>query len=166
MKKLFVLGFALCAVFAFTSCKTSKSEYKKAYDQAQQTELAQGQGQADEPIEIAPVTTTTTTTGSASVDTSYRTEKVVLASGAAGSLKDFSVVCGSFGRKEGAESVKEGLIAQGYNAIIVQNPATGMYRVVCGSFDSKQQAAEYREQFKANNPDNADFQKAWLLYNK
>ena len=59
-----------------------------------------------------------------------------------------------------------GLVAQGYNAIIVQNPETGMYRVVCGSFDTKQQAAEYREQFKANNPDNADFQKAWLLYNK
>ena len=58
MKKLFVFGLALCSVFAFTSCKTSKSEYKKAYDQAQQLELAQGQGQANEPIEIAPVTST------------------------------------------------------------------------------------------------------------
>ncbi len=165
MKKLFVLGLALCSVFAFTSCKSSKSEYKKAYDQAQQLELAQGQGQANEAIEIAPVTTTTQN-AAANVDTSFRTEKVVLASGAEGSLKDFSVVCGSFGRKEGAESVKAALIEQGYKAIIVQNPETGMYRVVCGSFDNKQQAAEYREQFKANNPDNADFQKAWLLYNK
>lgn len=158
---------ALCAVFAFTSCKTTKSsEYKKAYDVAQQQELAQGQGQVDEPIEIAPVKSTTTSTPSSSLDTTYRTEKVVLASGAEGSLKDFSVVCGSFGRKEGAESVKEGLVAQGYSAIIVQNPETQMYRVVCGSFDTKQQAAEYREQFKANHPDNADFQRAWLLYNK
>lgn len=162
MKKFFVLGIALCSVIAFTSCKSSKSEYKKAYDQAQQRELAQ----SNEPIEIAPVNSTTTSSPSTSLDTSYRTEKVVLASGAEGSLKDFSVVCGSYGRKEGAESVKAGLVAQGYNAIIVQNPATGMYRVVCGSFDNKQQAAEYREQFKANNPDNADFQKAWLLYNK
>lgn len=167
MKKLIVLGLAVCSVFAFTSCKTTKSDYKKMYDQAQQRELAEGQGQASEPIEIAPVATTTTTTSSSTaVDTSFRTEKVVLTSGAEGSLKDFSVVCGSFGRKEGAESVKEGLVAQGYNAIIVQNPETGMYRVICGSFDNKQQAAEYREQFKANNPDNADFQKAWLLYNK
>lgn len=162
MKKFFVLGIALCSVIAFTSCKSSKSEYKKAYDQAQQRELAQ----SNEPIEIAPVNSTTTSSSSTSLDTSYRTEKVVLASGAEGSLKDFSVVCGSYGRKEGAGSVKAGLVAQGYNAIIVQNPATGMYRVVCGSFDNKQQAAEYREQFKANNPDNADFQKAWLLYNK
>ncbi len=167
MKKIIVLGMALCAMFAFTSCKTTKSsDYKKAYDTAQQQELAQGQGQADEPIEIAPVKSTTTVSGRSDIDTTYRTEKVVLASGAAGSLKDFSVVCGSFGRKEGAESVKAGLVAQGYNAIIVQNPETGMYRVVCGSFDTKQEAAEYREQFKANNPDNADFQKAWLLYNK
>lgn len=166
MKKLFVLGLAFCSVMAFTSCKSTKSEYKKAYDQAQQRELAEGQGQASEPIEIAPVISTTTSSTAASLDTSYRTEKVVLASGAEGSLKDFSVVCGSYGRKEGAESVKAALVAQGYNAIIVQNPATGMYRVVCGSFDTKQQAAEYREQFKANNPDNADFQKAWLLYNK
>ncbi len=166
MKKFLVLGIAVCSVLAFSSCKTKQSEYKKAYDQAQQRELAQGQGQASDAIEIAPVNTTTTAVNDANLDTSYRTEKVVLASGTEGSLKDFSVVCGSFSRKEGAESVKAGLVAQGYNAIIVQNPATGMYRVVCGSFDNKQEAAQYREQFKANNPDNADFQKAWLLYNK
>ncbi len=166
MKKLFVIGMAVCSVLAFTSCKSTQSEYKKAYDQAQQRELAEGAGQASEAVEITPVKSTTTANSYSNLDTSYRTEKVVLASGAEGSLKDFSVVCGSFGRKEGAESVKAGLIAQGYNAIIVQNPATGMYRVVCGSFDTKQEAAQYREQFKANNPDNADFQKAWLLYNK
>lgn len=166
MKKLFVLCLSICAVFAFTSCKSKQSDYKKAYDVAQQRELAEGQGQADESIEIAPVTSTTTTSSATTIDTSYRTEKVVLASGAAGSLKDFSVVCGSFSRKEGAENVKAALVAQGYGAIIVQNPVTGMYRVVCGSFDNKQQAAEYREQFKAAHPDNADFQKAWLLYNK
>ena len=167
MKKFFVLSFAICSVFAFTSCKTTKSsEYKKVYDAAQQQELAQGQGQADEAIEIATVSSSTTGSALSNIDTTYRTEKVVLASGAEGSLKAFSVVCGSFGRKEGAESVKEGLVAQGYNAIIVQNPETLMYRVVCGSFDTKQEAAEYRAQFKANNPDNADFQKAWLLYNK
>lgn len=168
MKKLLVLSIALCSVFAFTSCKTTKDEYKKAYDAAQQREIAEGQGQASEPIEIAPVTTTTTTAvaDDAAVDTSYRTEKVVLTSGTEGSLKAFSVVCGSYGRQEGAESVRNSLVAQGYNAIVVQNPETGMYRVVCGSFDDKQQAAEYREQFKAAHLDNADFQKSWLLYNK
>ncbi len=166
MKKLFVLCLSICAVLAFTSCKSKQSEYKKAYDAAQQRELAEGQGQADESIEIVPVKSTTSSSSDAALDTSYRTEKVVLASGAAGSLKDFSVVCGSFSRKEGAETVKAALVAQGYGAIIVQNPATGMYRVVCGSFDSKQQAAEYRQQFKAAHPGNADFQKAWLLYNK
>lgn len=166
MKKLFVLGLMVCSVATFTSCKSTKSEYKKAYDQAQERELAEGQGQASDAIEIAPVVSSTTTAVASGIDTNYRTEKVVLTSGAEGSLKDFSVVCGSFSRKEGAESVKSGLVSNGYNAIIVQNPETGMYRVICGSFDNKVQAAEYREQFKANNSDNADFQKAWLLYNK
>ena len=165
MKKLFVFSLAVCSLFAFASCKSSKSEYKKLYDTAQERETAEGQGQASEPIEIAPVTSTTTASA-ANVDATYRTEKVVLASGAEGSLKDFSVVCGSFSKQEGAETVKATLVAKGYNAIIVQNPETKMYRVVCGSFDDKQQAAEFRAQFKAANRDNADFQKAWLLYNK
>ena len=85
MKKSLVFGLAVCSVLAFTSCKTKQSEYKKAYDQAQQRELAEGQGQSSNAIEIAPVNSTTTA-NTASLDTSYRTEKVVLASGAAGSL--------------------------------------------------------------------------------
>ena len=164
MKKLFVLGFALCAVFAFTSCKTSQSEYKKAYDQAQQLELAQGQGQADEPIEIAPVASTTTSAVETNLDTTYHTEKVVLASGNASSLKEYSVVCGSYGKKEGAEKVRAELVGEGYDAIIVQNP-NGLYRVICASYDSRSEAAEARARFKVAHPNNADYQKAWLLYN-
>ena len=55
---------------------------------------------------------------------------------------------------------------EGYAAIVVQNPATGMYRVVCASYDTKEDAAEARAQFKADHPQDDDFQKAWLLYNK
>lgn len=166
MKKFLVLGLGLSLAFAISSCKSTKeSAYKAAYDQAKQQELVQGQSQATEPIEIAPVTTTTPTTP-VTVDTSYREESVVLASGAAGSLKAFSVVCGSFQSKTNAEALKGVLVGEGYPAIVVQNPVTGMYRVVCASYDDKQQAAEARAQFKASHSDNSDFQKAWLLYNK
>ena len=34
MKKFFVMGLGLSAVFAMTSCKSSESAYKKAYEKA------------------------------------------------------------------------------------------------------------------------------------
>lgn len=163
MKKIFMLALGLCMVMAFSSCKSKKeSAYKTAYDQAKQQELVQGESQASDPIEIAPVTSSTTP----KADATYRSEKVILASGAAGSLKAFSVVCGSFSSKTNADALRQKLIGEGYNAIVVQNPVTSMYRVVCASYDDKQQAADAREAFKANHPGDADFQKAWLLYNK
>lgn len=158
-----MLALGLCMVMAFSSCKSKKeSAYKTAYDQAKQQELVQGESQASDPIEIAPVTSSTTP----KADATYRSEKVILASGAAGSLKAFSVVCGSFSSKTNADALRQKLIGEGYNAIVVQNPVTSMYRVVCASYDDKQQAADAREAFKANHPGDADFQKAWLLYNK
>ena len=51
-------------------------------------------------------------------------------------------------------------------AIVVKNSDTGMFRVICASFDTKEEAAESRAKFKADHPQNSDFQKAWLLYNK
>ncbi|MBR3884200.1 MAG: SPOR domain-containing protein [Bacteroidaceae bacterium] len=165
MKKIIVFGLAIVAL-TITSCKSSKeSAYKAAYDQAKQQELVQGQSQTTDLIEIAPVASSSTMSSQA-VDTSYREEKVVLASGAEGSLKAFSVVCGSFASKTNAEALQGNLVSEGYSAIVVQNPTTGMYRVVCASYDDKQQAAEARAKFKAEHPGNADFQKAWLLYNK
>ena len=161
MKKLFVIAIAASVAFSFTSCKSSKdSAYKTAYDEARQAELAEGNGQQSEAVEIAPVAE------KANVDTSYRTEKVVLSSGAEGSLKAFSVVCGSYSRKEGAENIRQSLVGEGYNAIVVQNPETGLYRVVCASCDTKEEAAVARDKFKAAHAGNSDYQKAWLLYNK
>lgn len=162
MKKLFAFAIAACVAFSFTSCKSSKDAYKTAYDEARQAELAEGNGQESEAVEIAPVASSTTDP----VDTTYRTEKVVLSSGAEGSLKAFSVVCGSYSRKEGAENIRKSLVDEGYNAIVVQNPATGLYRVVCASCDTKEEAAVARDKFKADHPRNNDYQKAWLLYNK
>lgn len=164
MKKLFVIAVAACVAFSFTSCKSSKdSAYKTAYDEARQAELAEGNGQQSEAVEIAPVVSST---ANQDVDTTYRTEKVVLSSGAEGSLKAFSVVCGSYSRKEGAENIRQTLVNEGYNAIVVQNPSTGLYRVVCASCDTKEEAAVARDKFKTAHQGNGDFQKAWLLYNK
>lgn len=174
MKKIMLLGLAIGIALSFSSCNTKKnSAYKAAYDQAKQQELAQGQGQATDAIEITPVASNTVTPVASvepaekkPVDETYREEKVVVAVGEQGALKAYSVVCGSFKSKTNAEALRTRLVNDGYSALVVQNPATGMYRVICASYDDKHKAAEARAQFKAAYQNDADFQKAWLLYNK
>ncbi len=163
MKKLVVLGMGLCIALAFTSCKSSESAYKKAYEKAKQQELAEAPVQQEEapaPVVAAPVAAAP---AAAPVTVgNVREEKVQLVSGQG--LKAYSVVCGSFGVKANAEGLKNKLVAEGYNALVVFNPDRNMYRVVAASYDDRVQAAQARDSFKAAHPDNAEFQKSWLLY--
>ncbi len=164
MKKLVVLGMGLCIALSFSSCKSSESAYKKAYEKAKQQELATAPAEeAAAPVEAAPVVAAPVqSTSTVNVGT-VREEKVNLVSGE--DLKAYSVVCGSFGVKANAEGLKQKLDAEGYSAKVVYNAERNMYRVVAASYDDRIQAAQARDDFKAKHPDNADFQKAWLLYN-
>ena len=156
MKKLVVLGMGLCVALAFSSCKSSESAYKKAYEKAKQQELAEAPADQVEatPVEAAPVVSAPVTT--APVAGPVREEKVELVSG--DGLKAYSVVCGSFGVKANAEGLKQYLDGQGYNA------KGNMYRVIASSYDDRAQATQAKEEFKAKYPNRDDFQKAWLLY--
>jgi len=170
MKKFWILSLGLCIALAFTSCKSSESAYKKAYEKARQQELAQPT--VSEPVDVTPVVSTpvqvatqTTPVVAAPVGT-VRQEKVTVVSGSG--LKDYSVVCGSFGFKANADGLKSELDAAGYNAMVVHNVEKNMYRVIVCSYDDKAAAAQAREEFKkryANDSRHPDFQKAWLLYN-
>ena len=162
MKKLVVLGMGLCLALAFTSCKSSESAYKKAYEKAKQQELAEAPAaeEAAAPVVAAPVASAPAATPVAVGN--VREEKIQLVSGQG--LKAYSVVCGSFGVKANAEGLKNKLAAEGYNSMVVFNPDTNMYRVIAASYDDRMQAAQARDDFKARHPNNADFQKAWLLY--
>ena len=166
MKKFVVLGLGLCMALAFTSCKSSESAYKKAYEKAKQQELAESavaeEAPAATPVVVAPVTTAPAAAAPVAVGT-VREEKVQLVSG--DGLKAYSVVCGSFGVKANADGLKAKLDAEGYSAKVVFNAERNMYRVVAASYDDRMQAAQARDDFKAKHPNNADFQKAWLLYN-
>lgn len=157
MKKLAVLGIGFCVVLAFASCKSSESAYKKAYEKAKQQELAEPQ--VTEPVDVTPVTTAPVAKPSSGT---IRQEKVEVVSG--NGLKDYSVVCGSFGLKANAEGLKDYLDGQGYSATLVFNPEKAMYRVIVGTYDDKMAAAEARDAFKARYPNNKDFQESWLLY--
>ena len=157
-----VLGMGLCIALAFTSCKSSESAYKKAYEKAKQQELAEApvaeEAPAATPVVAAPVAAAPVAVGT------IREEKVQLVSG--DGLKAYSVVCGSFGVKANAEGLKAKLDADGYNAKVVYNAERDMYRVVVLSFDDRVQAAQARDNFKAKYSNNAEFQKSWLLYAK
>ena len=161
MKKLVVLGMGLCVALAVSSCKSSESAYKKAYEKAKQQELAEAPAAAEE-VEAAPVVAAPVATAPAPVAGPVREEKVELVSG--DGLKAYSVVCGSFGVKANAEGLKQYLDGQGYSAKVVYNPERNMYRVIAASFDDRVQATQAKEEFKAKYPNRDDFQKAWLLY--
>jgi cell division protein FtsN len=163
MKKSFVLGMGLCMALAFTSCKSSESAYKKAYEKAKQQELAEAtvaeEAPAAAPVVAAPVATAPATP--VAVGT-VREERVQLVSGEG--LKAYSVVCGSFGVKANADGLKSKLDADGYSAKVVYNAERNMYRVIVSSFDSREDAARSRDNFKAKYSNNPEFQKSWLLY--
>lgn len=165
MKKIVVLGMGLCVALAFSSCKSSESAYKKAYEKAKQQELADASAASTTteapaeivaPVETAPVAPVT----SAPV----REEKVELVSG--NGLKAYSVVCGSFGVKANADGLKNQMDAEGYDAKVVYNAEKNMYRVIVESYDTHTEASAARDAFKAKYPDRKDFQGAWLLYAK
>lgn len=161
MKKFAFLGLGLCMALAFTSCKSSESAYKKAYEKAKQQELAQGTAvqQQTTPATVSASAETVTPAPSADV----RQEKVTIVAGN-GALQDYSVVCGSFGVKTNAENLKNFLDNEGYNAIIVYNADRNMYRVVSETFSNRDAAARARDAFKAKYPNRQDFQGSWLLY--
>ena len=162
MKKLFVLGMGLCVALAFTSCKSSESAYKKAYEKAKQQELAEATVAQEAPaatVVAAPVATAPATPEAVGT---VREERVQLVSGQG--LKAYSVVCGSFGVKANADGLKSKLDADGYSAMVVYNADRNMYRVIVSSFDTREDAARARDSFKAKYSNNAEFQKSWLLY--
>ena len=163
MKKYTLLCVGLCAAMAFTSCKSSESAYKKAYEKAKQYDTATPQAAAQTsedaavvaPVEAKPADETRVVDNLDNV--SVRQESVSLISGSG--LKDFSVIVGSFGLISNAEGLQQRLKAAGYDAQIVKNEDKNMYRVVASTFADKGSAVASRDQLRETYPD------AWLLYN-
>ena len=141
---------------AFTSCKSSESAYKKAYEKAKQYDTATAQAPSTDnsavvaPVEARPATETRVVDNLDNV--SVRQESVLLVSGSG--LKAFSVVVGSFGLISNAEGLQQRL-----KSAIVKNEDKNMYRVVASTFAGKADAVYSRDQLRATYPD------AWLLYN-
>ncbi len=166
MKKFMVLAAGLCVALTFSSCGSSESAYKKAYEKAKAQEAVQ-EAEAEEPIATeAPVVTpleTKPVTQTKVVDNvdnaTVRQESFTVVSGAA--VKAFSVVVGSFSLKANAVGLQNTLKAAGYQSSVVYNSDRNMYRVVASSYSDKAAAVQSRNELRAGKyPD------AWLLFKK
>ena len=162
MKKYTLICIGLCAAMAFTSCKSSESAYKKAYEKAKQydtqtaqQEAAQAQEAVVAPVEAKPADQARVVDNLDNI--SVRQESVQLIHG--NGLNAFSVVVGSFGLLSNAESLYQRLKDAGYDAQVVKNEDKNMFRVVASSFAEKASAVSSRDQLRNTYPD------AWLLYN-
>ena len=149
------LGLALVASIALVSCKSSESNYRKAYEKAKAEEQNR---QETEPVAVTPVVTPVQTQQTQTINqdaSNLRQEKLNVQNG--GVLKAFNVVCGSFKSIDNANNLRNTLVNQGYSAQVAQNPDTGMYRVVASSFDDRTSAINSRNDLRATYPD------AWIL---
>ena len=144
-------GLALVLLFTLNSCKSKESAYKAAYEAAKAREV-----QDTYVVETTPVSKPST---SYTYD-AVQKEKVTVIDGA--SMRQYSVVIGSFQNRTNAVSLKDRMINQGYNAFLAQNDR-GMYRVIIATFNDRASAAAERDRFKNRYPDNQDFQGAWIL---
>lgn len=165
MRKYMVLCAGFSAALAFTSCKSSESAYRKAYEKAKAQEEqanATGQNQGNEEIAVVapvverPATETVVVDNADNVPVRKESLSVVSGSG----LKNFSVVVGSFSVQANAEGMQSTLKSRGYDAQVAYNASNQMYRVVAATFDVKTDAVRSRNELRAQYPD------AWLLFNQ
>ncbi len=162
MKKLMVIGAALCLVMAMTSCKSKESAYKQAYEKAKAAESSQKNDYAtaavvpETPV-VTPVETRPITQPQVNVDNvAVRQERVSVISGMG--LRTFSVVVGSFSVYANAEGLQQRLRNAGYSAQVVKNEERNMYRVIATTYEDKASAVQSRNLLRGTYPD------AWLLY--
>lgn len=163
MKKILLMGAAVCAVFMMSSCKSKESAYKKAYEKAKAQQTEAVTTTTTTPVQqvttqtVTPVTTTPVTDyGNVAV----RNESVAFVEGSP--LKQYGVVVASVTIKSNGVALMQKLAGQGYNSCVAQAQVNGQtfYRVVACSYDTKPEAAQKRAQLEGQYPG------AWLLYKK
>jgi len=168
MKKILLMGAAVCAVFMMSSCKSKESAYKKAYEKAKaqqaQTVMPTVNPTTTTPVvqQVTPQTVTpvTTTPVADYSNVAVRNESVAFVEGS--TLKQYGVVVASVTIRSNGIALMKKLAGQGYNSCIAQAEVNGQifYRVVACSFDTKAEAAQKRAQLEGMYPG------AWLLYKK
>ncbi len=162
MKKIIIASAALMLVAGLGSCRSKKSAYRKAYEEAKQREVVAMQDNRaavvyEEPVvEVKKQEEPPTTVA-------VRKERVsVLEGEKTTGLRRYNVVVGSFQNPTNARALRERMVARGYEAVLAKNES-GMLRVIVTSFETRSEAAASREAIKARFA--PEFQDAWILDN-
>ena len=165
MKKIMLLSAAACVALAFTSCKSSESAYRKAYEKAKAQEgttIATNTPITTETPTVTPITPRTydepTTLTDNNDNENVRQEKVSVVNGSG--LGAYSVVVGSFSMRATAEGMMNQLRNAGYQSQIAFDAGKQMYRVVASTHNTKDDALRSRDSLRSKYPN------AWLLYNE
>jgi len=164
MKASVYLWGLMCALLMFGGCKTKQSAYKQAYDAAQMRptvyQAPPAVYQSPTPAFQEPATPTPAPTRVfEQSSTEYFQEERITQVMDGRSLKQFSVVIGSFVNRTNAESLKNRMQTQGFSPVVVQNEK-GLYRVIVATFDTRAEATAQRNAVKNRFP---EFFDAWLL---
>ena len=161
MKKVVMVATALALVVGLGSCKSKKSAYRKAYEEAKQREIAAQTATKTVVYEETPAQKAIETpTPPAPV----RRERVSTYEGERSEyLKRYRVVIVSFQIDTNARALREKMTNKGYNAVLAKNEV-GMLRVIVSSFSTKEEAIASREAVKSRFA--PDFKDAWILENE
>lgn len=163
MKKIVMATAALALVVGLGSCKSKKSAYRKAYEEAKQREIATQDVSRAVTYEEPKIGTATETMVSVA-PVPVRKERVSVLDGEnSGHLKRYSVVIGSFQNPTNAKSLRERMTSKGYNAVLAKNEM-GMLRVIVSSFDTREEAVASREAIKSRFA--PEYKDAWILANE
>ena len=146
--KIVLLGLVLSFMVLVSACKSKQSSYMQVYEAAQKKAVEETE--EEEFVEVVKPQNPTTET--------FQVEKLTSVDGSG--IKDYSVVIGSFINKTNADSLKERMINQGYQAMLAQNER-GMYRVIVATYDNRTDAVNARDKIKQQYA--PDFNDAWLL---
>ncbi|MBR1889041.1 MAG: SPOR domain-containing protein [Alloprevotella sp.] len=171
MKKIFLFSSVAVLALCMSSCKAKEDAWQQAYNKATENAV-EDQAVVQVPTvqeDVAKVTPVTVQNNNATdvsrIDSDVRTINGKLDVVSGKPLKAFSVVVGSFVNQTNAESLKERLAENGYDARVVKtnetiNGHTEWYRVIASSFDDKASAIASKETLKQT------YATAWLLYVK
>ena len=161
MKKVVMVATALALVVGLGSCKSKKSAYRKAYEEAKQREIA---AQTTTKTVVYEETPDQKAIETPTPPAPVRRERVSTYEGERSEyLKRYSVVIGSFQNPTNARALREKMTNKGYNAVLAKNEV-GMLRVIVSSFSTREEAIASREAVKSRFA--PDFKDAWILENE